>query len=76
MDILKKQGLISETLPSLYPENDQETGEDLTRQPLSFPVSRTLRLQALARGTKGSCLDRPIHCSGGSAWTGTRFLES
>ncbi len=56
MDILKKQGLISETLPSLYPENDQETGEDLTRQPLSFPVSRTLRLQALARGDEGFLL--------------------
>ncbi|MDZ7667551.1 MAG: carbon-phosphorus lyase complex subunit PhnI [Desulfotignum sp.] len=52
MDILKKQGLIPDdpSVPS------SETGEDLTRQPLTFPVSRPLRLQALARGDEGFLL--------------------
>ncbi len=56
MDILKKQGLVSEDLCSLAPETGRNTGEDLTRQPLSFPVSRTLRLQGLARGDEGFLL--------------------
>jgi len=71
MDILKKQGLVFEDLCSLAPETGRDTGEDLTRQPLTFPVSRTLRLQGMARGTRGSCSARPTPCSGGSAWTGT-----
>jgi alpha-D-ribose 1-methylphosphonate 5-triphosphate synthase subunit PhnI len=56
MDILKKQGLVSEDLSSLSPETGRDSVEDLTRQPLTFPVSRTLRLQGLARGDEGFLL--------------------
>jgi alpha-D-ribose 1-methylphosphonate 5-triphosphate synthase subunit PhnI len=56
MDILIKQGLISDAPSPLSPETGRDTGEDLTRQPLTFPVSRTLRLQALARGDEGFLL--------------------
>ncbi len=46
-DILGRQGLL---------EPDAAEGaepQDLTRQPLAFPASRDLRLQALARGDEG-----------------------
>ncbi len=52
IDILQAQGLLQqdETTPP------GDAAEDLTRQPLAFPVSRNLRLQALARGDEGFVL--------------------
>jgi alpha-D-ribose 1-methylphosphonate 5-triphosphate synthase subunit PhnI len=49
-DILGHEGLIE--------PNDEDVGEpgDLTRQPLGFPASRDVRLQALARGDEGFLL--------------------
>lgn len=51
-DILGADGLI-ETSPDANPE--QPIG-DLTREPLSFPADRDLRLQNLARGDEGFLL--------------------
>ena len=51
-DILGADGLI-ETSPNTDP--DQPIG-DLTREPLSFPADRDLRLQNLARGDEGFLL--------------------
>jgi alpha-D-ribose 1-methylphosphonate 5-triphosphate synthase subunit PhnI len=56
MDILKKQGLLSDAPSARCQETGHKSGEDLTRQPLTFPVSRTLRLQGLARGDEGFLL--------------------
>ena len=51
IDILNREGLI---------EGDGEPGTaepgDLTRDPVSFPVGRDIRLQALARGDEGFLL--------------------
>ena len=48
-DLLDQQGLMEPMAPS-----DSETiPADLTREPLRFPASRDLRLQALARGDEG-----------------------
>ncbi|MFN2356870.1 MAG: carbon-phosphorus lyase complex subunit PhnI [Desulfotignum sp.] len=52
IDILQTRGLMQKD-PAIPPTDD---GEDLTRQPLSFPASRSLRLQALARGDEGFLL--------------------
>jgi len=49
-DLLGEAGLIEPD-----PAEDGEPG-DLTREPLSFPASRELRLQALARGDEGFLL--------------------
>lgn len=49
-DILNDEGLIEPDVPS-----DKEPA-DLTRNPTAFPVSRDLRLQALARGDEGFLL--------------------
>jgi alpha-D-ribose 1-methylphosphonate 5-triphosphate synthase subunit PhnI len=49
-DILGHEGLIEPDAPA-----DAEPG-DLTRQPLSYPADRDLRLQALARGDEGFLL--------------------
>jgi alpha-D-ribose 1-methylphosphonate 5-triphosphate synthase subunit PhnI len=49
-DILGHEGLIEPDVAS-----NQEPG-DLTRQPLSFPADRDVRLQALARGDEGFLL--------------------
>ncbi|AJY45448.1 carbon-phosphorus lyase complex subunit PhnI [Martelella endophytica] len=51
-DILAGEGLIEED--GSLPE-DHRAG-DLTREPLDFPLSRDLRLQALARGDEGFLL--------------------
>jgi alpha-D-ribose 1-methylphosphonate 5-triphosphate synthase subunit PhnI len=52
MDFLNAEGLIeSESIPA----GDPEPG-DLTREPLSFPAARPLRLQTLARGDEGFLL--------------------
>jgi alpha-D-ribose 1-methylphosphonate 5-triphosphate synthase subunit PhnI len=51
-DILKSDGLIE---PSPQQEPGRPIG-DLTREPLSFPADRDLRLQNLARGDEGFLL--------------------
>src|SRR6516164_4265714 len=51
-DILGRDGLIE---PSPKADADQPVG-DLTREPLSFPADRDLRLQNLARGDEGFLL--------------------
>jgi alpha-D-ribose 1-methylphosphonate 5-triphosphate synthase subunit PhnI len=51
-DLLAVDDLIE---PSPAPAPDQPVG-DLTREPLSFPVERDLRLQNLARGDEGFLL--------------------
>ena len=51
-DILKSDGLIE---PSPQQEPGKPVG-DLTREPLSFPADRDLRLQNLARGDEGFLL--------------------
>jgi len=51
-DILGRDGLIE---PSPEGEADQQVG-DLTREPLSFPADRDLRLQNLARADEGFLL--------------------
>lgn len=49
-DVLGQEGLIEAS-----PESDGEPG-DLTREPITFPASRDLRLQNLARGDEGFLL--------------------
>lgn len=51
-DLLSGEGLIEE---DVQPEETAAVG-DLTREPLSFPASRDLRLQNLARGDEGFLL--------------------
>ncbi len=51
--ILRREGLLEETLPEAHP---QERAFDITRQPLTFPASRSAKLQALARGETGGML--------------------
>lgn len=51
-DILGADGLIE----SSPPENPEQPVGDLTREPLSFPADRDLRLQNLARGDEGFLL--------------------
>ncbi len=51
-EILRQEGLIEND--GELPE-DHETG-DLTREPMEFPMTRDLRLQALARGDEGFLL--------------------
>ena len=51
IDILQAQGLLQQDeTPS------KNAAADLTRQPLTFPVSRNLRLQGLTRGDEGFVL--------------------
>jgi alpha-D-ribose 1-methylphosphonate 5-triphosphate synthase subunit PhnI len=50
-DILDREGLIEPDAAA----SDEAPG-DLTREPLSFPASRDVRLQALARGDEGFLL--------------------
>jgi alpha-D-ribose 1-methylphosphonate 5-triphosphate synthase subunit PhnI len=50
-DILDREGLIEPDAPA----SDAAPG-DLTREPLSFPAGRDVRLQALARGDEGFLL--------------------
>ncbi len=51
-DLLGEQGLIE---PNPRAVNDEAVG-DLTRDPLSFPADRDLRLQSLSRGDEGLLL--------------------
>ncbi len=52
VDLLKHEGLIEEEAPA----GEAEEVGDLTREPMSFPVDRDLRLQNLARGDEGFLL--------------------
>lgn len=54
-DMLGQDGLIEGDDPGEAPAGSGEPA-DLTRQPVSFPASRDLRLQALARGDEGFLL--------------------
>jgi alpha-D-ribose 1-methylphosphonate 5-triphosphate synthase subunit PhnI len=47
-ELMEREGLIETPQPQLEPDSG-----DLTREPLMFPASRPLRLQALARGDEG-----------------------
>jgi alpha-D-ribose 1-methylphosphonate 5-triphosphate synthase subunit PhnI len=49
-DILEREGMLEP------PPHDGGTSEDLTRQPLTLPASRPVRLQNLARGDEGFLL--------------------
>ena len=51
--ILRREGLLEETLATAHPE---KRAFDITRQPLTFPASRSAKLQALARGETGGML--------------------
>lgn len=62
-DILGHEGLMEADLPS-----DRVPG-DLTREPLSFPAPRDVRLQALARGDEGFLL--ALGYSTQRGWGGT-----
>jgi alpha-D-ribose 1-methylphosphonate 5-triphosphate synthase subunit PhnI len=50
MDLLDREGLMSSEQPS------EAVPGDLTREPLTFPAPRDVRLQALARGDEGFLL--------------------
>jgi len=50
VEFLGQEGLIQDEIAC------DETPADLTREPLDFPASRALRLQALARGDEGFLL--------------------
>jgi alpha-D-ribose 1-methylphosphonate 5-triphosphate synthase subunit PhnI len=52
-DLLAGDDLIE---PSAAPGRDERPAGDLTREPLSFPAERDLRLQNLARGDEGFVL--------------------
>jgi alpha-D-ribose 1-methylphosphonate 5-triphosphate synthase subunit PhnI len=52
VDLLDREGLIQLE----EPDADGAPVDDLTREPLSFPASRALRLQNLARGDEGFLL--------------------
>ncbi len=51
--ILRREGLLEGTLAVAHPEAGPF---DITRQPLTFPVCRSAKLQALARGETGGML--------------------
>jgi alpha-D-ribose 1-methylphosphonate 5-triphosphate synthase subunit PhnI len=63
--ILSHEGLLEGDAPG---SDGQEPG-DLTRQPLAFPASRDVRLQALARGDEGFLL--ALGYSTQRGWGGT-----
>jgi alpha-D-ribose 1-methylphosphonate 5-triphosphate synthase subunit PhnI len=52
MDLLDREGLIE----SEPPEREDDTVGDLTREPLTYPAGRDVRLQNLARGDEGFLL--------------------
>jgi alpha-D-ribose 1-methylphosphonate 5-triphosphate synthase subunit PhnI len=53
-DILERDGLLEPPPKGRPPQGDK--ADDLTRQPLTLPASRPLRLQNLARGDEGFLL--------------------
>lgn len=54
LGLLDKQGLIEPA--SCRPDENQSEPGDMTRDPLTFPVDRDVRLQMLARGDEGFLL--------------------
>ena len=52
LDVLDREGLIEASLG----QSDGRIANDLTREPLSFPAERPLRLQALSRADEGFLL--------------------
>jgi alpha-D-ribose 1-methylphosphonate 5-triphosphate synthase subunit PhnI len=52
IDLLDREGLIE----SEHPDTDDHPVGDLTREPLTFPAPRDVRLQSLARGDEGFLL--------------------
>ena len=59
LGLLDGEGLIEPAAGGAYEvtsEDGDDTPGDLTRDPLSFPVARDVRLQALARGDEGFLL--------------------
>ena len=56
LDMLDQEGLIEAPDGPGCPEAQDREPADLTRDPLSFPAPRDLRLQALARGDEGFLL--------------------
>ncbi|WP_027858123.1 carbon-phosphorus lyase complex subunit PhnI [Marinobacterium jannaschii] len=53
LELLNKEGLIEN---SRQPDEADQVPGDLTRQPISYPADRALRLQNLARGDEGFLL--------------------
>ncbi|RPH50461.1 MAG: carbon-phosphorus lyase [Desulfobacteraceae bacterium] len=53
ISILRREGLLAETVEAAHKEGGLS---DITRQPLTFPASRSASLQALARGETGGML--------------------
>lgn len=51
MDILGKEGLVEDSAPE-----DNAPAGDITRDPMTFPAERDIRLQNLARGDEGFLL--------------------
>ena len=56
LDLLDRDGLIETFEASTGDEAGEEEVGDLTREPLTFPAGRDLRLQNLARGDEGFLL--------------------
>lgn len=54
LELLNGEGLIEKAMPE-GDDNNTQVG-DLTREPLSFPADRSLRLQNLSRGDEGFIL--------------------
>lgn len=56
VDILRREGLLEKPSCGQKDEGKEETVDDITRQSLQFPVSRSMRLQSLARGETGAMM--------------------
>lgn len=56
LDLLARQGLIEPATPQEDEGDSSSEVGDITRDPLSFPADRDIRLQALARGDEGFLL--------------------
>ena len=54
LSLLNQEGLIEQEKPAS--EGAAENPPDMTREPMTFPADRALRLQALARGDEGFLL--------------------
>jgi len=52
ISILRREGLLEDVVAAA----DKEEAFDITRQPLTFPASRSAKLQSLARGETGGML--------------------
>jgi alpha-D-ribose 1-methylphosphonate 5-triphosphate synthase subunit PhnI len=64
-DLLGHEGLIEPELPA----PGDPAPRDLTREPLSFPAERAVRLQNLARGDEGFLLALGYSTQRGYSWT-------